>query len=106
MPGQGFIARQPLRRRSPGPCRHRFKEKTQITHLESQLPRACILVYIETTIEPDKKGGFGTLPLPLIVLSQTSNTSCVRRGNQTNSTSQTGNSCSARDGRSIQDGLR
>eukprot|EP01043_Picozoa_sp_COSAG02_P090758 COSAG02_NODE_27568_length_606_cov_2.370809_2_plen_94_part_01 len=23
---------------------------------------------IETTIEPDKRGGFGTLPLPLIVL--------------------------------------
>jgi hypothetical protein len=23
---------------------------------------------IETTIEPDNKGGFGTLPLPLIVL--------------------------------------
>ncbi len=27
-----------------------------------------LLRYIETTIEPDKKGFFGTLPLPLIVL--------------------------------------
>ena len=29
----------------------------------------CVEAYnIETTIEPDKKGGFGVLPLPLIVL--------------------------------------
>jgi hypothetical protein len=27
-----------------------------------------ISMYIETTIVPDKKGGFGTLPAPLIVL--------------------------------------
>ena len=37
-PDRGFIGRQPLRRRSPAPCRHRFKEKNTNTHLESQLP--------------------------------------------------------------------
>ena len=34
VPGQGFIGRQPLRWRSPAPCRHRLKENNTYTHLE------------------------------------------------------------------------